>query len=526
MFTANSKPMPSSTATHLIVGVLAIALFALWLVPPASANSQQLSVGRDDRQLVSSGAAARERTLNDMQALGFDVVQVLVNWDQYAPRPRSSRKPRFNDKNSASYGTPKWIELDAAVRGIVARGMTPMLNPAGPAPKWASNKKKVAKFYGRYPKLNLYSNFVKAIARRYNGSFNPGDGNLPRIRWWGSWNEPNLGSWLRPQWRKSKALGKMIPRAPHLYRSIYKRTVNEVRRAGIGGAMFLVGDTAPLGRKKKSSGSNMYPKTWWREFFCLDERSRTLKGIQRRARGCPAQFKKIKADGVAHHPYTRGGAKPPYLKGPNKLDLPLAQTNGLVAILNRAGSARRIKKKAPIYFTEYGLQTMPPDKHLAVSLPKQASYINIAEYLGYRNSRVRGYAQYPFVDDPLDPTSSQGFGGFQSGLRFNDFREKPSYAAFRMPIFVTKRFKTGTYKNKVLVWGSVRPKVRPATVQIQSKSGSRFRTRATVTLRSSTRYFRKTVRLTGASSKRWRLRWVDPSGVEYFSRTARVSKKR
>ncbi len=520
MFTANSKPMPSSTATSLIAGVLAIVLLALWLVPPASANSQQLTIGRDDRQLVSSGDWARETTLNDMQALGFDVVQVLVNWDQYAPNPTSRRKPRFNDKNAASYGTPKWGELDAAIRGIVARGMTPMLNPAGPAPKWASTRKK-SRFYGRHPKLSLYSNFVKAIARRYNGS-----GNLPRVTWWGAWNEPNLGGWLQPQWRYSKALGKRIPRSPHLYRSIYKRTVSQVRRAGIKSAKFLVGDTGPLGSKRKTARSPVYPKTWWREFFCLDEKSRTLKGVHRRARGCPAKFKKLKAIGVAHHPYARGGAKTPYLKGPSKLDLPLAQTNGLVAILNRAGSARRIRKKAPIYFTEYGLQTMPPDKYLAVTLGEQASWINVAEYLGYKNSRVRSYSQYPFVDDPLDPTSAKGFGGFQSGLRFNDFRAKPSFSSFRLPIFVTKRFKAGTYKNKVLVWGSVRPKVRPATVQIQSKTGSSFRTRATVTLRSSTRYFRKTVRLTGASSKKWRLRWVDPSGVEYFSRTARASKKR
>jgi len=400
-----------------------------------------------------------------------------------------------------------------------------MLNPAGPAPKWASTKKKDRKFYGQYPKLSRYSNFVKAIARRYNGS-----GNSPRVTWWGAWNEPNLGGWLQPQWRYSRALGKRIPRSPHLYRSIYKRTVSQVRRAGITGARFFVGDTGPLGSKRKSAKSPVYPKTWWREFFCLDKNSRTIRGVDRRARGCPAKFKKIKADGVAHHPYTRGAAKSPFSKGLSRLDLTLVQTNGLVAILNRAASARRIRKKVPIYFTEFGLQTKPPDKYLSVSLTKQASYINAAEYIGYRNSRVRSYSQYPFVDDPLDfslPTSSpKRFSGFQSGLRFNDFRAKPSYAAFRMPIFVTKRFKTGTYKNKVMVWGSVRPKVRPATVKIQSKTGSSFRTRATVTLRSSTRYFRKTVRLTGASSKSWRLRWVDPSGVEYFSRTARVSKKR
>ncbi len=520
-----------SRARLVMAAFLPILALSITFTPPAQSSSKQLSIIRDDRQFVSSGAAARERALNDVQALGVDVVQIMVNWNQYVPNPSSKNKPSFNDKDSKFYGSFMWGELDAAVRGIVARGMIPMLNPTGQAPRWASTNKKNNKFYGRYPNLKLFSNFSRAVARRYNGKFDPGDGSgtVPRVKWWGSWNEPDIAGWLQPQWRYSKTVRARIPRSPHLYRSLFTRTEKEVRKAGIRNAKMLVGETSPLGKKGKRATSSVHPKRWWREFFCLDERSRTLKGAQRRARGCPAKFKKIKASGIAHHPYTRGGARSPWSSGDSKLDVTLAQVNGLVAILNRAGSARRIRKKAPIYFTEYGLQTNPPDNYLSVSLSKQASFINTAEYIGYRNGRVRGYSQYPLVDDPLDysqPASTpKRNAGFQSGIRFDDYRAKPSYNAYRLPIFVTKKFKNGTFKNKVMVWGAVRPNER-ATVEIQSTTRSGYKTRSTVTVRKSKKYFRKNVRLTGASSKRWRLRWVDKNGVEHLSRGSRVSKKR
>lgn len=518
--------------TNLIMAVLLVAAIAfLALAQRAESKSSQLTIVRDDRQLVSSGVAAREAALNDMQALGVDVVQIMVAWNQYAPSPKSSSKPSFNDKDSASYGTQKWGELDAAVRGIVARGMTPMLNPTGQAPKWASMSKKNKQFYGRFPNLKMYTNFSRAVARRYNGEFDPGDGagSLPRVEWWGVWNEPNLGSWLQPSYRYSKTAGALVPRSPHLYRSMLNKVSKEVKSAGITNLKLFAGDTSPLGSKRKSSKSAIYPKRWWREFFCLDENSRTLKGAQRQARGCPTKFRKLNIYGIAHHPYSRGAAKSPFSAGPSVLDLSLSQTNGLVAILNRAAGAGRVSSGVPIYFTEYGLQTRPPDKHLSVSLDKQASYINSAEYLGYKNGRVHGYSQYPLVDDPLNlalPASSpKRYDGFQSGLRFNDWSLKPSYASFRLPIFVTKRLPTGVSSNKVMVWGGVRPNERPATVEIQSSSGSGFETQDTVTLGESKRYFKKTVSLSGAASKKWRLRWVDSSGVENLSRTTRVSNK-
>ncbi len=552
-------------------GLLLAALLSLQLPTIAYSNSKQVSVVRDDRQLWQSGAAVRESTLNDMQAQGVDVIQIFINWNKVAPDPDSLTKSSFNESDSSTYGSSYLSEIDALVRSATKRGFTVMINPLGPAPAWASTKKSDQKFRGQHPNLTRWSRYVRAIALRYNGNFDPGDGagKIPRVRWWGAWNEPNFGGWLQDQWKYNSTLNKKIPYSPHLYRSLYKRAVSQVRKAKVKGAKFFIGDLGPVGVTRKDYKSNIEPKRWLYEFFCLDTKGRALKGKERSARGCPKKFKKLRANGLAHHPHIIAG-ETPFSASKNALGITLPKTKQLFTILKRAERKNRIRKNLPVYFTEYGVRTSsggaaqasiasshppppgggsgegPPPRNGdgnggppsngdgnggppgrtdrapergggrgGVSYAEQAQYINESEYVGYKYSRIRGYSQYPWVDDPPQR-------GFESGLYTSSWVKKPSYDAFRLPIFVSKR---GC--NKLMVWGKVRPKTGSDKVAIQSGDGTNFVTVKTVTVKKSRRrYFKTSVKGSGACNKKWRLQWVDQNGTTYTSRVASASKNK
>jgi hypothetical protein len=92
----------------------------------------------------------------------------------------------------------------------------------------------------------------------------------------------------------------------------------------------------------------------------------------------------------------------------------------------------------PLYLTEFGYQTDPPDP-AGVSFAKQAAYLNEAEWITYRNPRVRTLTQFLLVDDEgtggKDALTSFG-GTFQSGLMTLQGKPKPAMLAYQLPIFV------------------------------------------------------------------------------------------
>ena len=121
---------------------------------------------------------------------------------------------------------------------------------------------------------------------------------------------------------------------------------------------------------------------------------------------------------------------------------------------------------------------------------RQAAYLNQSDWMAWRDPRVRSVAQYKLVDD-VSPAS------FQSGLRFADGRAKPGYAAYRLPIWVTRR----------QIYGQLRP-ARNGTrqvvrIQVRRRGGA-FRTVKTVTVRSRRGHF--VTRLPRRAGT-WRLAW-------------------
>ena len=163
-----------------------------------------------------------------------------------------------------------------------------------------------------------------------------------------------------------------------------------------------------------------------------------------------------------------------------------------------------------MWSTEYGFRTRPPDPAEGVSQANQAIYMNEAEYLSYKQSRLDSYSQYALIDQA--PPAS-----FDTGLINPNGKPKPGYAAYRMPVWLPS---ASTRKGRKLeVWGDVRPayyakldtgKAQSVLVQFQAGSKGAWTTIATVPIKNARGYF--DVHLAFPSSGAVRLAWTYPTG--------------
>ena len=483
------------------------ALAALLVAAPAHASRVQRSIFEDDQTLVLSSATIRERTLTDLQTLGVDTVHSVVFWNKVAPAALSTHRPAgFDGSNPAAYPASFWDRYDGLVRGAQARGMDVLLSPSSPMPAWASTchaSLKVRKVCR--PNPTQFKRFVQALGTRYSGSYadeNQGGGVLPRVARWSIWNEPNQGGWLQPQRTKRGAV------APMIYRQLVRAAILGLRASGHGSDEILFGETAPIGRSSGPAASRPTPPgTFLRDALCIDSRGRALRS---RTLDCRGGFGgRLAVTGVAHHPYTRGGSQPPTSKG-SSTEITISSISRLKTILRQAGSKRRIPRNLPIQYTEFGFQTNPPDGLFGVSLAKQAAWINESDFIAWHDSRVRAVAQYEMRDEA-------SLSAFQSGLRFIDGRAKPSWAAYRLPLWVAKR------GSRLLVWGQLRPAADGAVeqVDIQNAAGARGPFTSVRTLRVTSRKGFFNVMLPKRAGV-WRVSWTPSTGGgAILSRVAR-----
>ena len=181
---------------------LTIALLVLLAEPAAaSASSTQSLTFEAPRELLDP--STRDRTLDEIRAFGVDRVRVLAYWQNFAPDPRSKRRPAFDATDPGAYPAGAWSRLDELFDAAQARGIAVQLTLTGPVPRWATASKRdnVTK-----PSPKEFQAFATAVGRRY------GD----RVGLWSIWNEPNQPQFLGPQYRKGK------PYSPRLYRRLYQ----------------------------------------------------------------------------------------------------------------------------------------------------------------------------------------------------------------------------------------------------------------------------------------------------------------
>jgi hypothetical protein len=440
--------------------------------------------------------------LGDIDALGADSVRSLVLWSRVAP----GRRPAgFKAADPRAYPVAGWDPYDDLVRGTRARGLGLILSPSTPIPVWASRCKHRTATCKPDPKA--YRAFVTALGRRYSGVYadeNQGGGVLPRVRRWSLLNEPNQPGWLTPQYERRR--GRLVATAAVVYRALARAGIAGLTASGHGRDQVLLGETGPIGRMTgRLARRPIAPVEFLRKLFCLTPGGRRLRGADGRAHGC-RKIRRLAVSGFAHHPYQRGGSRPPAEPPQAAGEVTISASGRLRRVLDAAARARRIPRRLPVYYTEFGFQTNPPDRIFGVRVALQPAYLNQSDWMAWRDRRVRGVGQYKLVDDAPLPS-------FQSGLRFGDGRPKPAYAAYRLPIWVSGR------GARLRVYGQVRPAANatPQTVRIQVRPphGGAFATVRTVTVRSRRGQFLVRVpRRPGV----WRLVWGS-----LVSREARVA---
>lgn len=493
------------TRRRTLIAAVAGAL-GLGAAAPASAHFNQESIAQDDRMLLQSGPEWRDRTLDEFRGLGVDTVRIFASWRGLAPAARSTKRPRVALADPASYGD--WTPLDGAIRAAQARGLSVILTPTGPGPAWAGRcRGSIVRRQVCNPNPAYFRWFVQALGRRYSGAYS----GLPRVRRWAIWNEPNVAIFLYPQARPVR--GRKVPVSPGMYRRLVYAAYDGLRRSGHGRDQMIVGETAPMGHRRGSAARTALATGWfWRSFFCLDGRGRRLTGLAARREGCAGRYRRIPLNAASTHPYQRGGSRSPLARD-RRDEITMRSLGRLKTILRWARArGRSTRAVPPLYLTEYGVQTRPPDRVLGVSLGAQAAWLNKADQMAFLDRQVRGMTQYLLRDDvPLS--------GFQSGLRFHDGRVKPSWYAYRMPLWVVRRGKW------VRIFGQARPARAWSNPQVVLEwRGNRtgWRSIKTFTARGLRNYVYDWDRYRGG---RWRLRWTAPGGETMYSRSMAAARR-
>ena len=327
---------------------------------------------------------------------------------------------------------------------------------------------------------------------------------------WSIWNEPNYGISLAPQATNHDT----VEVGAWTYRNLIDSAWSALHSTGHGRDTILMGRPRRGTQSPIGNYSGVKPLRFLRALYCVDSNYRQLSGSAARARGCPtssrssATFRSqhpglFQASGFSDHPYAQGFSPTTmtYACGsgacgsrtrsdPDYADF--AVLPRLERTLDRLNRVYGSRTKFPIWSTEYGYWTRPPDKAATISPDTAATYMNEAEYLSWRQSRIHSYAQYLLVDPPE--------GNFASGLEFADGSHKSTYDAYRIPVFLPST--SGRRGRSLEVWGAVRPAHFVSgrqVAQIQFRAGSQgtWKTVQSLAVRNGRGYFDTRVTFSG-----------------------------
>jgi hypothetical protein len=527
----------------VVAAVLAVIVVVVVVVLASGSSGSQPgprsveSIFQDDNLLVYSPTPTVSGVMRILRSLGVDRIRVSVLWLAIAPKPSSKNRPNFDAANPADYPTGAWAPYDRLAQLASADGIKLDFDVTAPGPLWAMKpgapQAKLATHW--YPSASEYGKFVTAVGRRYSGQTHTSDGKLiPRVSFWTMWNEPNQPGWLAPQWRSAGGAPALTSAA--LYRSYIDAGYAGLRTSGHTTATdtILVGELAPEGTESHQTTSAAPPLPFLRALYCVDASDRPLRGQPAQAVNCPASGSPsafasahpglFEVTGFAHHPYSF--FLPPSSSMSDRNFVPLSDLSRLETSLDGIFSTYGVHRQLPLYLTEYGYETNPPNPFRGVSPAKQALYLDEAQYMAWKNPRVRAMAQFLLVDSAPDhryPPGTIGYWStFQTGLLYLGFKPKPSFTSYPMPIWIPQpSFHSG---GSVLVWGMLRVAAngtkQRAKIQWQG-SGGTYRTVDTVTTSDPSGFLTANVNLPG--SGRVRIEWTSPQGKVMHSRAAAVT---
>ena len=397
------------------------------------------------------------------------------------------------------------------------------------------------------PSASEFGRFVHAVASRYSGRY----AGLPRVSTWAIWNEPNFGKDIGPQ-----AINRStVLYSPMVYRGLVDAAWSSFQATGHGRDTILIGSLAARGANSRprpgapeglpGNFATTKPLQFIRSLYCVDSRLRPVRGSVASLTGCPKNSAGTRAFRTAHPGLFRASAfaDHPYPINLNPTrtsanDADYAEFNELPRLETALDKVQRVygsNKRFPIYVTEYGYVTNPPNRSNHYVSPSTAAfYDNWAEYLSWRQPRIATTMQYLLID-PNPSVNVPEFGGFASGIEFFGATPKPiggglsMLDSYRMPMFLPVA--SGRRGRQLEVWGGVRPahyarvdsgRAQTVQIQIQSRSSGAFLTAKTVRLSNSRGYFDTKVAFSGSGTVR--LAWTArPGAVTLYSRSQRIT---
>ncbi len=406
-------PPPARLIPALWLAALAVCIFPGAGVERAAAEPP-LALSIVDASYLSGDATARTNAFTRSVTAGADSVTILAVWRSIATAeptdPSDPTDPAYN-----------WARLDAAVREAAASGLKVQLL-LNSAPDFAEGSGRPAPSLARpgtwKPSPSALGEFATALAGRFSGSFDPGGGSLPAVRVFHLWAEPNLATYLTPQFEDGESF------APGQYRRMLNAFYAGIKSAQQT-ARVVAGGTAPYGDTTHSRFSRTQPALWWRTMLCLKEGAR---GARLQTTSCPdpARF-----DIAAHHPINIGA---PARHALNHDDISTPDIGKLARILSRAKQTGRAlpKRNKPIWATEIWWDSKPPDPN-GLPLAKHARYLEEALSVLWR----QGVSQVSWFQIS-DPDTTAFSTTQQSGLFNLAGTAKPALRAYRFP-FVADR---------------------------------------------------------------------------------------
>jgi hypothetical protein len=429
------------TRVRALLVLLALAAVALpWTAPPGAQARPLITgiAGIGDYQPL-----AFERT----RAAGAGLVRLSVPWSLVAPMNR----PAAWDPESPADPHYDWDYIDTGVHNAVAAGLVPMLLIDG-APQWAQRCLSPPGLqHGNLcdPDPAALAQFATAIARRYSGNF----GGLPRVQYWQGLNEPNLTIFFFPQFNTA---GRSL--SPDLYRNLINSFSAAIKAVDPANRVIAAG-LGPTELKNYNIG----PMKFTRELLCMKGKTNP-KPIKGKCKGG------VHFDIFDIHPYTTGS---PTHEG-RVNDVQLGDLGKLQTLLHAADKAGRIKgafKKTPLWITEFGWDSNPPDPG---GLPPKILNQWTAEAMHRAwSAGVSRFFWYTLRDEPFEasrPSSETVQSGlyFRDGVMAND-QPKPVLNTFHFP------FVAYSIEGEGLeVWGRTTTSAA-GKVQIQALRGGKWR---------------------------------------------------
>jgi hypothetical protein len=344
---------------------------------------------------MSPDATIREQALSRIRATGASIVRIPVEWRYVV----ASDPPAGFDARDPASPAYDFTAVDAAVRGTVAAGLTPLLVVTrAPVFAEAPNRWPYAYPGSWAPNPVAFGEFATAVARRYRGSFpdplKPG-AMLPRVRLFEAWNEPNLARYLEPQW--VAAGGRWRAFAPLLYRQLLNAFYAAVKAVAPTDTVIAAG-VAPNG--EPAGVGRMTPVQFLREMLCLGGGA---GGRGRDACADPPHF-----DVLAFHPLSFESPDRPAASSQDVAIADIAKVTTLLSQARRAGTELPRAHK-PVWVTELNWESDPP---AAGGVPARLQALWVSRALHRLWIAGVGLAEWQFLMDPYpDLTLATPTGG-------------------------------------------------------------------------------------------------------------------